>query len=280
VPAAYKRVRPPDPAPSITVVTPSLNQGPFVERTIQSVLGQDYPSLQYVVLDGGSTDGTGEIVERYGPDLHHFESRPDNGQAGAINRGFALSDGEIMGWVNSDDLLLPGSLAYVARVFSSDPETDMIYGHRILIDEHDQDIGLWVTPRHSVDLLRWFDYLPQESTFWRRRLWEETGGVDESISVAFDWDLFLKFEQSGARIRRVSRFLGGFRLHPAQRTRVHHERAQEELAMIRERRNGRPVGLDEARSRVDALRISSLPHYVWHRLASSIPIGRTPVLPS
>ena len=244
-----------------------------------SVLGQDYPALQYLVMDGGSTDGTREIVERYSDRLHHFQSGPDGGQAAAINRGFELCDGEIMAWINSDDLLLPGALAYVARVFASDPETDMIYGHRILLDEDDRDVGLWVTPRHTADVLRWFDYLPQETAFWRRELWERAGGIDETISVAFDWDLFLRFQELGARIRRVPRFLGAFRLHRDQRTRVHHEEAQEELAMIRERWNGRPVDLDEARSRVDGIRLWSLPHYAWHRVASLIPLGRISALP-
>jgi glycosyltransferase involved in cell wall biosynthesis len=280
VPARYTRTRPPDPSPSISIVTPSLNHREFVGRTIQSVLGQAYPRLQYVVMDGGSTDGTREVIEGHADRLHHFESGPDGGQAAAINAGFAHSDGEIMGWLNSDDLLLPGALAYVARVFGEHPEMDLVYGHRILLDEQDRDIGLWVTPAYSPDLIRWFDYLPQEAVFWRRRLWERAGGIDETIGVAFDWDLFLRFQGTGATIRRVSRFLGGFRLHPGQRTRVHHEAAQDELAAIRERWNGRPVGLDEARSRVDGLRLRSLPHYAWHRLATSIPIGRTPVLPS
>jgi glycosyltransferase involved in cell wall biosynthesis len=231
-------------------------------------------------MDGGSTDGTVEILESHADSLHHYESRPDGGQGPAINAGFAHSDGEIMGWLNSDDLLLPGSLAYVADVFAKHPQVDLVYGQRILLDEQDRDVGLWVTPAYSPDLIRWFDYLPQEAVFWRRRLWERAGGIDETIDVAFDWDLFLRFQESGAAIRRVSRFLGAFRLHPRQRTRVHHDTAQDELAAIRERWNGRPVDLDEARSRVDGLRLRSLPHYAWHRFATSIPIGRTPVLPS
>jgi hypothetical protein len=280
VPASYLRTRIPVPPPSISIVTPSLDHGRYIESTIGSILGQGYPRLEYVVMDGGSSDGTVEILERHRHRLHHLESAPDNGQAAAINRGFGHTSGEIMGWVNSDDLLLPGSLAHVAEVFDKHPEVDVIYGHRILIDEDGRDIGLWVTPPHTVDSLRWFDYLPQETAFWRRALWERTGGIDESFGVAFDWDLFLRFQESGAQIRRVPRFLGGFRLHPGQRTRVHHDSAQDELASIRERWNGRHVGLDEARSQVDRLRVRSLPHYAWHRWASRMPIKRVPVRPS
>jgi glycosyltransferase involved in cell wall biosynthesis len=280
VPARYQRTRPPDPSPYVSIVTPSLNHREFIERTIRSLLSQHYPRLQYVVMDGGSDDGTQEVIERYADRLHHFESGPDSGQAAAINAGFAHSDGEIMGWLNSDDLLLPSALAYIAQMFVQHPEVDLVYGHRILLDERDRDVGLWVTPAFSPDLIRWFDYLPQETVFWRRRLWERAGGIDETIDVAFDWDLFLRFQESGATIRRLPRFLGAFRLHPGQRTRVHHDAAQHELAAIRERWNGRTVGLDEARSRVDGVRLRSLPHYVWHRVSSSIPIGRMPVLPS
>jgi carbamoyltransferase len=280
VPAGYERARVPDPAPSISIVTPSLDHGAYIENTILSIVGQDYPRLEYVVMDGGSSDGTAEILERHRNRLHHFESGPDQGQASAINRGFGYTSGEIMGWLNSDDLLLPGSLAYVAGTFAKHPEIDLVYGHRVLIDEQGRDIGLWVTPPHTVDTLRWFDYLPQETVFWRRGLWERAGGIDESFGVAFDWDLFLRFQERGARIRRLSRFLGGFRLHPKQRTRVHHDAAQEELAAIRERWNGRHVELDEARSRVDRLRLRSLPYYAWHRCASRMPVRRVPVIPS
>jgi glycosyltransferase involved in cell wall biosynthesis len=280
VPASYGRTKPPNPAPPISIVTPSLDHGAYIETTILSVIGQDYPNLEYVVMDGGSRDQTMQILERYRVNLHHFESSPDRGQASAINGGFEHCNGEIMGWLNSDDVLLPGSLAYVADAFAKNPAVDLIYGHRILLDEEGRDIGLWVTPPHSADSLRWFDFIPQETVFWRRRLWERAGEIDESIGVAFDWDLFLRFQETGAEIRRVSRFLGGFRLHPKQRTQVHHDAAQHELALIRERWNGRRVDIDEARSRVDGLRLRSLPHYVWHRCASRIPIRRVPVFPS
>jgi glycosyltransferase involved in cell wall biosynthesis len=277
VPAAYSKTPPPDPAPTISLVTPSLNHGRYIEQTIASVLDQSYPRLEYVVMDGGSTDDSETILGTYRSRLHHLESGPDAGQANAINRGFEHTKGELMGWVNSDDVLLPGSLAYVTRVFARHPKVDLIYGHRILIDQQGRDVGLWITPRHSRDALRWFDLVPQEATFWRRRFWDRVGGIDERLSVAFDWELFLRFQEDNATIRRVPRLLGGFRLHPEQRTRREAETAQRELDSIREQWHGRHVSLDEARSRVDRFRRRSLPHYALRRLISAIPIGRSVV---
>lgn len=280
VPAGYCRVTPPNPAPTISVVTPSLNHGRFIARTIESILGQAYPELEYIIMDGGSIDETLDIVDRYRDQIHHFESGPDAGQASAINRGFAHSSGEIMAWLNSDDLLLPGSLARVANLFADHPEVDLIYGHRVLIDEEDRDIGIWITPPHGPDSLKWFDFLPQETAFWRRSLWERAGGIDEAIGVAFDWDLFLRFQAAEARIVRIPRLLGGFRLHPGQKTQVHQRTALAELAEIRQRANGRPISLDEARARVDHMRLMSLPRYAWHRCAARISSRRVPVFPS
>ena len=139
-----------DPAslPTFALVTPSYKQGAFIRATIDSVLGQGYPKLRYVVMDGGSADATLDILASYGDRLDWW-SGPDLGQADAINNGFERVSGEIMGWVNIDDLLLPGTLAFVARFFRDHPEIDLIYGHRIIIDEQGQEIGRWVLPRHD-----------------------------------------------------------------------------------------------------------------------------------
>ena len=206
-------------APRITVVTPSYNQADFIERTIRSVLDQGYPNLEYRVQDGASTDGTAEILRRWEGKLSRWDSRADSGQSEAINRGFDGSTGEIMAWLNSDDVLFPGALAYVADYFTRHPEVDVIYGHRILIDEEDRQIGRWILPAHSDRVLSWADFVPQETLFWRRRIWDKAGGhVDESFRFAMDWDLLLRFRDAGARFARVPRFLGGFRIHGRQKT--------------------------------------------------------------
>lgn len=205
--------------PRISIVTPSFRQGAYIERTIASVLDQGYPNLEYFVQDGGSEDGTREILERCSDRLAGWDSRPDDGQSQAINRGFAHTTGEIMAWLNSDDILLPGALACVAEFFERHPEVDVVYGHRVLIDEDGREIGRWVMPPHDDAVLSWADYVPQETLFWRRRIWERAGGkVDESFRFAMDWDLLLRFRDAGARFARIPRFLGGFRVHSRQKT--------------------------------------------------------------
>jgi len=240
-PAAPARAR-------ISLVTPSYNQAQFVERTILSVLEQDYPNLEYVVQDGGSRDGTVDILRRYARQLR-WESRRDGGQAQAINRGFEGTSGEIMAWLNSDDVLFPGALAYVADFFERHPEVDVIYGHRILIDEDGRQIGRWVLPAHSDRVLSWADFVPQETLFWRRGMWEKAGGrVDESFHFAMDWDLLLRFRDAGARFARVPCFLGAFRVHGKQKTVAEiSDVGIREMDRLRERVLGHVPSEDEVR---------------------------------
>jgi glycosyltransferase involved in cell wall biosynthesis len=229
--------------PTISLVTPSFQQGEFLERTIVSVLDQHYPRLEYVVQDGGSADGTCKVLDRYRARLHRCVSAPDKGQAQAINLGLAGSSGEIMAWLNSDDLLLPGALGYAAGYFARHPEIDCIYGHRVLIDEHDRDVGRWVLPPHDSAVLKWADFVPQETLFWRRRIWERAGGaLDPSFQFAMDWDLLVRFVEAGARFARVPRFLGAFRVHARQKTTAQIEqKGMGEMARIRRRLHGREV---------------------------------------
>src|SRR5207302_369335 len=139
--------------------------------------------------------------------------------ANGLNVGFEHATGEIMAYLNSDDVLLPGALNYVANYFREHPEVDVVYGHRVVIDEYDQEIGRWVLPGHDDEVLSWADYVPQETLFWRRRIWEDAGGmIDESFRFAIDWDLLIRFRDAGARMARLPRFLGGFRVHPHQKT--------------------------------------------------------------
>ena len=134
-------------APLFSIVTPSFNQGQFLEETIRSVLDQNYPRLEYVIQDGGSTDESVKVIEKYRGRLAHAESRKDKGQGHAINLGFAhATKGDIMAYLNSDDLLLPGSLNYVAAYFERHPKVDVVYGHRVVINEGSREIARWVLP--------------------------------------------------------------------------------------------------------------------------------------
>jgi len=251
--------------PTISIVTPSYNQGRFIERTINSVLDQDYPALEYIVQDGGSDDGTPDIVRRYADRLKHWETAEDDGQAHAINAGFAHTTGEIMGYLNSDDMLLPGALNYVGNYFAKRPDVDVIYGNRILIDEFDDEIGRWILPAHSNAVLSWADYVPQETLFWRRRIWEKAGGkIDESFQFAVDWDLILRFRDAGAKIVHLPHFIAAFRVHPRQKTSASmQDIGLPEIERLRERCLGRrPTHREIKKATLPYL----LRHMVAHRL--------------
>jgi carbamoyltransferase len=242
----YRPVELSDP-PSISIVTPSYEQGPFLEGTLRSVLDQRYPRLEYVVQDGGSTDESTAVLERYRARLTHAESRRDRGQAHAINLGFARTSGEIMAYLNSDDQFLPGTLAYVADFFQRHPEVDVVYGHRIIIDEQGAEVGRWVLPPHDDQVLHWVDFVPQETLFWRRNIWDRTGGaIDESFQFAMDWDLVLRFHAAGARMVRLPRFLGAFRVHGLSKTMTQvTQRGAREIDWLRARVLGRCVSRAE-----------------------------------
>ena len=278
LPASYQRAKPPQPAPVISVVTPSFQHGRFIERTIESVVGQDYPALEYIVQDGGSTDETIDILERVSDRLTRWASAPDDGQAEALNRGFQWTTGEIMGWLNSDDLLLPGSLACIAQYFMSHPETDVVYGNRVMIDDNDGQIGAWILPPHDDLALTLADYIPQETLFWRRPIWDAAGGgLDEDFSYALDWDLLLRFRNVGARMVRLPRYLGAFRIHKGQTTSLEHALGLAEMARLRERVHGRPVELGEVHERLRPYLRRHVGAHVRQRVVERLPIARVRV---
>jgi glycosyltransferase involved in cell wall biosynthesis/SAM-dependent methyltransferase len=203
--------------PRISIVTPSFNQGKFIERTVRSVLLQHYPNLEYILMDGGSTDETLDRLAPYKEQFSYFISEPDEGQADAIATGFARSSGEIMAYLNSDDMLAPDALHFVAHFFRDHPNIDWIYSHRCIVDDEDRVTWYWILPPHLSFLMRRWDYIPQETCFWRRSLFEKTGNIDRSYRFAMDYDLFVRFMNKG-RGRRLNRFLGAFRDHSTSKT--------------------------------------------------------------
>jgi glycosyltransferase involved in cell wall biosynthesis len=247
VPDYYLKRASPTSQPSISIVTPTMNSERFLPHTTSSILDQDYPALQYIVQDGDSSDTTLKIIDGYGSKIAHVNSGRDSGMSQAINRGFRHATGEILAYLNSDDLLLPGSLHFVAYYFATHPEVDVLYGHRVIINAQGQEIGRWVLPPHDGDVLSWADYVPQETMFWRRRIWERVGGeVDETLRFALDWDLLLRFREAGARFVRVPRFLGAFRVHEEQKTsRELEDLGAREMNRLRERYARRPVSAEE-----------------------------------
>jgi GT2 family glycosyltransferase/SAM-dependent methyltransferase len=242
--------------PRLCIITPSYQQAPFLAATLASVLDQNYPNLAYGVQDGGSTDGSAEIITRLVPRLSHAESGPDEGQGDAIRKGFTKlypRNEDIMAWVNSDDLLMPGALHHVGEYFARHPEVDVVYGHRVVIDEQGHETGRWFLPQHDENTLPWFDLVPQETLFWRARCYRAVGEIDPTFQFALDWDLLLRFEQAGFVIRRLPYFLGCFRVHASQKTTAHINTVGEgEMSRLRRRTHGREVHSSEVQKHLDA----------------------------
>jgi glycosyltransferase involved in cell wall biosynthesis len=168
-------------------------------------------------MDGGSTDGTTDLLRPYYHRFAHLTSERDKGQGAAIRKGLDLSTGEILAYLNSDDMLAPGALHFVAQFFKSNPEVDAIYSHRCIVDVKNTVIGYWILPPHSNYLMSRWDLIPQETCFWRRRLLEKCGNINENYSFAMDYELFARYMKRG-RFKRVNRFLGAFRSHDQSKT--------------------------------------------------------------
>jgi glycosyltransferase involved in cell wall biosynthesis len=218
--------------PRISIVTPSFNQVQFVSWTVRSVLSQRYPNLEYILMDGGSTDGSIDALMPYAERLAYLTSEKDGGQSDAIFRGFERSTGEIMTYLNSDDMLAPGALHFVARYFAEHPRVDMIYSHRCIVDDMNKVIGYWWLPRHSNYLMMRWDLIPQETCFWRRSLFKKCGNVDPTFRFAMDYDLFVRYMSEG-HVKRVNRFLGAFRIHSQSKTSTQlYTLGQEEISKV------------------------------------------------
>jgi glycosyltransferase involved in cell wall biosynthesis len=204
--------------PRISIVTPSYNQAAYVGITVRSVFLQRYPNLEYILMDGGSTDGTMQTLSPYMNRFAYVVSEKDKGQADAIGRGLAKSTGQIMSYLNSDDILAPGALHDIAEFFARHPEVDVIYSHRCATNAHGRVGWYWILPEHSDYLMMRWDLIPQETCFWRRRIFEEAGNIDPAYRFAMDYDLFVRFMQKGGRFARMNRFLGAFRQHEQAKT--------------------------------------------------------------
>lgn len=204
--------------PRISVVTPSFNQGDFLEHTILSVLNQDYPNLEYIIIDGGSTDRSIEIIKKYEKYLAYWVSEKDNGQSDAINKGFLRSTGDILAWLNSDDLYLPGALHRMGRLFIADPAADVLFGDIHIADQYGEIDRTMKEVRFSPKaLLYGATNINQQATFWRRRAWETSGPL-RNMYFYMDGYLLLSFVKHGARICYIKEPLAIFRMHPMNKS--------------------------------------------------------------
>lgn len=222
--------------PRISIVTPSFNQVQFLERTILSVLNQDYPNLEYIIIDGGSTDGSVDLIKKYEKHLKYWVSEKDDGQSQAINNGLKRATGEWVGWQNSDDIFYPGTFESLANAAMINSQSSLIIGNMNLIDEQDNVINdlKYVSPTYKSVLAEGM-VLTNQAAFWRRSIHEKIGYLDEGLHYGFDFEWFLRVLQNGPA-SHVNKTWGGLRMHSQTKTSQYQMLFDKEYAQIREGR--------------------------------------------
>lgn len=221
--------------PRITVVTPSYNQARFLDATLRSIHYQGYPNLEHILIDGGSTDDSVQIIRRYEDRLAYWVSEPDKGQTHALMKGFSRATGEILAWLNSDDLYEQRTLWEIAEFFTRNPGAQFVYGDALWINED----GRILRPKKEIGF-NWFiwlydyNYIPQPSCFWRRGLYERVGGVDPKFELAMDADLWARFAEH-TRPVHLRRIWSRMRFYPEQKNRRLRAKSDQEDLIIRQR---------------------------------------------
>jgi glycosyltransferase involved in cell wall biosynthesis len=229
-------------SPLVSIITPSYNQGKFIEETIRSVLSQDYPNIEYIVVDGGSTDNTLEILKKYEGRLRWI-SEKDRGQSDAINKGFGMAKGEILAWLNSDDTYLPGAITKVVDFLDAHPRTRVVYGRSYYTDIEGKAIGEYPVGPFDYRRLAVFNFISQPSVFFRRSAWNAVKWIDESLNYTMDYDLWIRMAKGGG-FDYIEDFLSTYRLHVESKTVgfVHAVKVQKEtLETVMRHYNWAPV---------------------------------------
>ena len=231
--------------PLVTIITPSFNQARFLEATIRSVLSQDYPRIEYMIVDGGSSDGSVDIIKKYegrgevtSPLLAWWVSEKDKGQTDAINKGFARAKGEILAWINSDDTYEPGAVSAAVKYLQDHPEVGMVYGDCNFVDEDGRVIGKFGSAQTSYRLLRQgYAHIPQQTMFFRADLWRQVGPLDPSFYFAMDYDLWTRIA-ARTEIKYVPQTWANFRLHTSGKTIAAADRCWPEMIRVHYRDGG------------------------------------------
>jgi len=205
--------------PLVSIVTPSFNQAKFLRLTMESVLSQDYPNLEYILMDGGSTDGSLDIIREYEDRLAYWESIPDKGQTDAINKGFAKATGKYLAWLNSDDIYQPGAIAEAVDYLERHPPVGLVYGDCAFIDAEGRIIGRFPAAQTDYDRLRrGYVHIPQQSAFFRGDLWRAVGPLDPSFYFAMDYDLWVRLAKKAQLAYLPGHLWASFRLHGDAKT--------------------------------------------------------------
>jgi glycosyltransferase involved in cell wall biosynthesis len=213
----------------ISVVTPSFNQGLYLEETIRSILLQGYSNIEYLIIDGGSKDETLEIIKKYQPFISYWVSEPDSGQGQAINKGFAKSSGDIFYWLNSDDVLAPNTFTKIINKFHESPNIDVVYGDFYYIDENSELMSKFPTLDFSVNLLLERNIIGQPTAFFRKKSWTKFGHVNESWKFILDYELWVRWALQGAQFNYQPKTFAYYRIHETSKTTTLTRVAQNEV---------------------------------------------------
>jgi glycosyltransferase involved in cell wall biosynthesis len=229
--------------PLVSIITPSFNQVRYLETTIRSVLDQDYPAIEYIIVDGGSTDGSLEIIQSFSDRLAWWVSEKDRGQTDAINKGFARVKGEILAWLNSDDTYQPHAITEAVNFLRERSEVGLVYGDANFIDENGRVIGRFPAAQTDYRRLRQgYVHIPQQASFWRADLWRKVGPLDPSFYFAMDYDLWVRLAAL-APVQYTPRLWANFRLHSQGKTIAADAQCWNEMLKVHFRDGGTWLGV-------------------------------------
>ena len=220
--------------PRISVIVPSFNQGSFIEKTLRSILDQEYPNLELIVIDGGSSDNTTQVLKEYGRQIAHWVSEKDRGQSHAFNKGLALATGEIIGWLNSDDVYLNRCLFHAAEYFAAQADIDVVFSDYIYIDEAGRYLKRRKEPPFDYSIYLWTGacYHANIAGFFRRRVFDRVGNLDETLHYSMDYEFYLRAGNAGVRFGHVRAYWGAYRFHSASKSMSAHDRMIAEARII------------------------------------------------
>jgi len=246
----------------VSIITPSFNQAVFLERTILSVLNQTYPAIEYIIIDGGSQDDSVNVIHKYQDKLKGWVSEKDQGQTDAINKGFAMANGDILAWINSDDTYEPDAIKLAVEYLEAHPEVGLVYGDTKFINEKDEVIGTFPAALTNYAKLRQgYVHIPQQAAFFRASLWKQVAPLDPSFYFAMDYDLWVRLAKLSG-IAYIHRHMANFRLHGEAKTIHSDDRCWPEMLKVHYRDGGTFLSLIVLKY---YLRIIAGPYLRWRR---------------